>query len=131
MPVSCNTLVRNLVLRSFISGSIDVTGKASFLKTLFSVKEKKHPLIYPVIGKMVSAVRTKDNNIFTAPLHKTSGHSYISHNLFFINHIKTSLTHHTCRHSDFGFFRWQPQVLTQNSIPFPLIAATPRPITAL
>lgn len=27
------------------------------------------------IGKMVSAVRTKDNNIFTAPLHKTSGHS--------------------------------------------------------
>ena len=74
MTVSCNTLVRNLVLRSFISGSIDVTGKPSFLKAFFPVKEKEHSLIYTIVGKMVSAVRTEDNNIFAAPLQKAVGY---------------------------------------------------------
>ena len=55
---------------------------------------------------MVSAVRTEDNNIFAAPLQKAVGYRNISRNLFFVNHIKPSLTDHTCRHSDFGFFRW-------------------------
>ena len=36
----------------------------------------------------------------------TAGRFNISRNLFFVNHIKPSLTDHTCRHSDFSFFRW-------------------------
>ena len=106
MPVSYNTLVRNLVLRSFISGSIDVTGKPSFLKAFFPVKEQEHSLIYPVVGKMVSAVRTEDNYIFAAPLHKAVGYCNVSRNLFFVNHIKPSLADHSCRHRDFSFLRW-------------------------
>ena len=106
MLVSVDIFIRHLVLGSVISGSIDVTGKPSFLKAFFSVKEKKHSLIYTVVGKMVSAVRTEDNNIFTTPLQKAVGYRNISRNLFFVNHIKPSLTDHTCRHSDFGFFRW-------------------------
>ena len=70
------------------------------------VKEKEHSLIYTIVGKMVSAVRTEDNNIFAAPLQKAVGYRNISRNLFFVNHNKPSLTDHTCRHSDFGFFRW-------------------------
>ena len=40
------------------------------------------------------------------PLQKAVGYRNISRNLFFVNHIKPSLTDHTCRHSDFSFFRW-------------------------
>lgn len=87
MLVSVDVLIRHPVLRSVISGSIDVTGKPSFLKAFFPVKEKKHSLIYTVVGKMVSAVRTEDNNIFTAPLQKAVGYRNISRNLFFVNHI--------------------------------------------
>ena len=87
MLVSVDVLIRHPVLGSVISGSIDVTGKPSFLKAFFPVKEKKHSLIYTVVGKMVSAVRTKDNNIFAAPLQKAVGYRNISRNLFFVNHI--------------------------------------------
>ena len=106
MLITVNVLVRHFVLGSVIAGSIGVSGKSAFLEVLFPIKEKEHSLIYPVVGKMVSAVRTEDNYIFAAPLHKAVGYCNVSRNLFFVNHIKPSLADHSCRHRDFSFLRW-------------------------
>ena len=74
MAIAIQWLVRNFELRTIIARIVQIAGKASVLEVLADIKDKKHSLINTVVGEMVSAICTENNQIITAPLQQTGRH---------------------------------------------------------
>ena len=74
MAIAIQRLVRNFELRTIIARIVQIAGKVSILKIFADIKDKKHSLINTVVGEMVSAICTENNQIITAPLQQTGRH---------------------------------------------------------